>query len=120
MSVAEDIMSSAQALLDEFGKTITFNSMGAGTYDPSTSTVALSVNGTYTIQAVVEPAPGAGRSGLIAQNSRKITIIASSLPVAPAVKDKIGVNGINYVIANIDSYFIDETPVVYVVAAERG
>jgi hypothetical protein len=113
MSLGSDLALQTLSLINEFGRSVTYNRITNGSYNPATSTFSQGQANT-TINALVEEEKDIGKNqSLAVVASKKLSIAANSFAFTPTVVDTITMAGQTYVIQDIDTYLINALPVLY-------
>jgi len=100
-------------LLQKYGKSITYTSVADGVYDPASGTTS-AASLTFTLKAMVEDytfrSSGGSfdRGDLVRHDDKRATIAASGLTFTPKAGDRVTVDGVDFVVANVKPNYSGE------------
>lgn len=109
----------ALELIDEFGKSISYQKVTSGEYDTTTGEAAVT-NPSIDIKGIVENYKGQDfSSGLIEGGDKKVTVAAQAFAELPTTSDTITIDNLTYTIVGIKTVFSGDLPAIYELQARR-
>ena len=114
MNTDQRMQLTAQDMINRRGKTITYNSIASGAYNPATSSVSTTTT-PYTIKSIVRDASSTDfeTGTLVNIGNKLVTIAALAMPVAPNTGDNVTLDGMSYLVYAANPIYSGELPVTY-------
>lgn len=109
----------ADKLLDKFGKSITLTSITEGSYDPATGEMGAGTTTSTTHTAIIKDFNGIDFiSGVVQAGDRKIMIAALGAPT-PQPADKITIDSEIYQVISVRYVWSGELPALYEIQVRK-
>lgn len=112
------IATTAQKLIHQHGKAITFVAVTPGAYNPATSSAAL-VTTSRVVSAIIGHIKRQGKDGLAVQADASLTLAALDFPVPPKTADRFSIGAAEFAVVSVSPEYHGEDAVTYIVQGRR-